>query len=62
MSQTLYEYENELQSQLPEVSDEVSSMTNTFVEARYSKHALSEDHAEWVRILWERIRNSLKKR
>lgn len=40
----------------------MSSMTNTFVEARYSKHALYEDHAERVRMMWGIIRNSLRKK
>jgi len=37
-------------------------MTNTIVEARYSKHALSEYHAERGRMMWGRIHNLLRKK
>lgn len=62
VSQTPYEYGDELKSQLPDVDEEVSSITSTFVEARYSQHDLSEDHANLVRIMWDRIRKSLRQK
>jgi hypothetical protein len=61
-SQTPYEYGEELKSQLPDVSEEVVSITSTFVEARYSQHDLSESHANFVKDLWNRIRKSLRRK
>ena len=61
-SQTPYEYGVELKSQIPEVGEEVASMTSTFVEARYSQHDLSESHANLVKDLWNRIRKSLRRK
>lgn len=60
--QTPYKYENVLQSQLTEVSDEMSSITKIFVEAFYIKIALSEGHVEWVRMLWGHMPNSFRKK
>jgi hypothetical protein len=61
-SQTPNEYANILKSQLPDVDEEISSMTNSFIEARYSQHNLSENRAHLVRNLWRRIRTSLRKK
>jgi hypothetical protein len=61
-SQSPYEYSDVLKSQIPELEEEVSSMTDTFVEARYSQHYLAEEHAKFVRHLWGQIRKALSKK
>ncbi len=60
VDQTPYEYASELGSRLPEASEEVSSLTNAFVEARYSRHEVTRDQVGIVRQSWERIKKALK--
>jgi hypothetical protein len=58
--QTPYEYARELSDWVPEARDEVSSLTNVFVEARYSLHEVTQQHAGRVRQSWIRIKKVLK--
>lgn len=57
--QTPLEYAARLRNELPEVDAELSELTGEFVEARYSKHLISEEKAGLVREVWERIRPAL---
>ena len=59
-SQTPYEYAGRLTGALPEVADDVSSLTQEFVEARYSEHEVATTQASAVRRYWERIRAALR--
>jgi len=58
--QTPNEYAAHLRDELPEVADEVTRITDGFVEARYSRHEISDDQAGRVRRGWERIRRALR--
>jgi len=57
--QTPYEYARFLDKSLPEVSESVDSMTESFMEARYSKHTVEADQATSVQSYWERVRRAL---
>jgi Domain of unknown function (DUF4129) len=59
--QTPNEYAHVLEEQLPEVDDEVNSITGHFNEARYSRHAITLQHAGRVQQFWRRIRSALHK-
>ncbi len=59
--QTPNEYAHTLEQQLPEVDDEVNSITGYFNEARYSRHEITLQHAGQVQQFWQRIRNALRK-
>lgn len=60
-SQTPYEYAGRLSGALPEVSEDVSSMTAEFVEARYSAHEITPTRVSLVRRSWEHIRAALRR-
>jgi hypothetical protein len=59
-SQTPYEYAGRLRSQLTEVDSDVDSITDEFVEARYSRHEISLEHANIVQQLWRRIKRAMR--
>jgi hypothetical protein len=59
-SQTPYEYARSLDQSLPEVSESVDSMTESFMVARYSNHVVEADQAASVQSYWERVRRALK--
>lgn len=59
--QTPYEYERTLRESLPENSQELTDMTATFVEARYSQHEVSEETAGLVRRWWSKLRRALRR-
>lgn len=60
-TQTPYEYARALESQLPEVDQDVDGITSEFIEARYSRHDISPDHVGLVRRYWERIKQALRR-
>jgi hypothetical protein len=59
--QTPYEYQLKLQASLPEINRDLAALTEAFVEARYSRHEISEDQVGLVRRWWERIRRTLRR-
>lgn len=59
ISQTPYEYSEKLQTSFPEIVDEISIMTDYFVEARYSQHEVEDDEANIVKRYWKQIRKAL---
>jgi hypothetical protein len=59
-SQTPAEYAVLLEKELPSAKDEVNSLTDAFVEARYSKREVASGKAAFVKNLWERIRHALQ--
>jgi hypothetical protein len=61
-SQTPFEYAQSLEKDLPEVDDDLRSLTQTFVEARYSRHTITPQAAGRVRRYWGRIRQALRAR
>ncbi len=59
-SQTPFEYEDRLENNLPEVDVDLKSMTDAFVEARYSQHIITPDRARHVHNYWEKIKRALR--
>jgi hypothetical protein len=47
---------------LPEAETDVESMTQAFIEARYTEHSIRPDNVGTVQNAWERIRSLLKQR
>ena len=60
-AQTPYEYARALETQLPEVDQDVDGITAEFIEARYSQHDIPSEHVGLVRRYWERIKQALRK-
>ncbi len=60
--QTPYEYAQSLEAALPENFEDVASLTDSFVEARYSRHDISPEQAGTVQTLWERIKRAFRRR
>jgi hypothetical protein len=58
--QTPYEYARSLTSRLHGEKDGLNDITESFVEARYSRHAIPDETARRMRFLWERFRNLLR--
>ncbi|KPL06875.1 hypothetical protein AMJ86_06785 [bacterium SM23_57] len=58
-SQTPYEYASKLEGMIPDADRDVNSLTNAFVEARYSKRNINQEKAGLVKRYWERIRKAL---
>lgn len=61
-SQTPDEYAFRLEGMLPTVEDEISSLTEAFSEARYSRHSFDPEDANAVKLHWERIRRVFRGR
>ena len=61
-SQTPYEYAQTLQDSLPESEQAVSGLTDSFIEARYSRHDITVEKVSRVRQHWERIKRALRKK
>ena len=60
-TQTPYEYARALESQLPDIDQDVDGITDEFLEARYSRHDIPPEHVSVVRRYWERIKQALKR-
>lgn len=58
--QTPYEYSATLESSLPQAQQEMYLLSQAFVEARYSPHAVDRDRAKRVRADWERVKEALR--
>ena len=61
-TQTPYEYARTLESQIPEIDQDVDGLTEEFIEARYSRHDIPAEHVGLVRRYWERIKRALRDR
>jgi hypothetical protein len=61
-AQTPNEYAIRLERSLPTVSDEITSITEAFSEARYSQHKVEIEDANTVKKYWERIRQVFRGR
>ena len=59
--QTPYEFSSTLTAQLPDVEGDVSSLTEEFIEARYTQHEITPEHAGAVQSYWERIKRALRR-
>ncbi len=60
-TQTPDEYARTLHSQLPEISEDITAITNEFSEARYSRHEITTEKVGLVRRYWEHIKRALRR-
>lgn len=60
-TQTPHEYARTLESQVPDIDQDVDGLTAEFIEARYSRHDIPVEHVGLVRHYWERIKQALRK-
>jgi hypothetical protein len=59
-AQTPHEYEGALNPHLPEAQQNLTQLTEAFVEARYSLHAFDRKHDRQARAHWKRVRAALQ--
>ena len=59
-AQTPHEYDATLAPNLPEVQQEMTLLTRSFVEARYSRHAFDRERARRVRAGWQQVKAALR--
>lgn len=60
LSETPYEYSAALRRQKPDVEPELADLTEGFIEARYSRHAITDEQAGLLRQSWNRIKRVLR--
>jgi hypothetical protein len=60
--QTPYEYATRLKPHLSEEEDALSTLTQAFVEARYSRRAFEPKEVSLLQRVWQRLRSKLRKR
>jgi Domain of unknown function (DUF4129) len=61
-SQSPSEYAVHLENALPSASEDINSITEAFVQARYSRQEVDSRKAESVKAIWGRFRNALKRK
>ncbi len=59
-SETPYEYDATLGPKLPEARQELTSLTQAFVEARYSRQTFAQEQERRVHGIWKRVRAALQ--
>ncbi len=59
--QTPYEYRSTLTSRLPEGEEALGTLTQSFVEARYSQHPVTSEDVRRVKADWEAFQEALRK-
>ena len=59
-SQTPAEYAVQLEKVVPVVGEDIDSLTQAFVEARYSRQEVDSEKADLVKTIWDRIRHALQ--
>jgi hypothetical protein len=59
--ETPYQYASTLETNLPEVQEDISGMTETFLEARYSTHRIGGEKTTLVQRFWRNITRSLNR-
>ncbi len=60
-SQTPYEFSADLVPHLADASQDMRSLTDAFVEARYSRHTVSATEAGQTRTSWQRVKAALRR-
>lgn len=58
-SQTPSEYASQLEKALPSSTEDINSLTDAFIQARYSRREVHAEDANIVKATWERIRQAL---
>lgn len=61
-SQTPSEYAVQLEASVPAASEDIHSITEAFIQARYSRQEVDSGRAEFVRATWNRIRRALQEK
>jgi hypothetical protein len=61
-SQTPSEYAVTLEQALPAAAEDIDSITEAFVQARYSRQEVDSSQAELVKAIWGRIRHALQRK
>jgi hypothetical protein len=61
-SHTPAEYAVQLEKAVPEAGDDIDTLTQAFVEARYSRQEIDSGTADLVKATWDRIRHALQKK
>ncbi|MCL4560395.1 MAG: DUF4129 domain-containing protein [Chloroflexi bacterium] len=61
-SQTPHEYAEKLRPVVPELQNEVDTLTNAFVEARYSRHEVTSGQVAGVFAIWRQIRDAFRRK
>jgi hypothetical protein len=59
-SQTPAEFAVQLEKAVPEAGDDIDSLTQAFIEARYSRQEVDSGKADRVKAIWDRIRRALQ--
>jgi signal transduction histidine kinase len=59
-SETPNEYAGSLCRVLPEAEADISVLTGSFMEARYTRHPITKDQAEGMQAAWERFQGDLR--
>jgi hypothetical protein len=59
--ETPYQYADTLETNLPEVQEDITGMTETFLEARYSAHPIEPQSTSLVQRFWRNITRSLSR-
>jgi hypothetical protein len=59
-AQTPYEYDATLAPHLPQAQQEMTLLTEAFVEARYSQHVIEPGQARRMRVEWQRVKAALQ--
>jgi hypothetical protein len=59
-SETPAEYAAHLEQELPDARQDIDSITDAFIEARYSGREVDSQKANWVKEIWGRIRRALQ--
>ena len=61
-SQTPLEYSSALESAVPEINADIEKLTDSFIEARYSRHDITPARARNVQTTWNRVKAALRAR
>jgi hypothetical protein len=59
-AQTPFEYEATLEANVPGAQQDMETLTQAFVEARYSQHTFEADQARRIRNHWQRVKAALR--
>lgn len=59
-NQTPLQFEQTLRTSLPEVENEIDVLTDSFVEARYSKHEIDGEKVNLLQEFWKRVMTTLR--
>jgi hypothetical protein len=60
-AQTPYQYERQINNAIPEIEPDLHTLTDTFLEARYSQHPFEPAQSEKAGSLWDRMKEIIRK-